>query len=59
MEPDASRDRLLEPILGVARPQDVLGVDRVKRSEELVDDGQLSRRLWATWRQNGDTSRTA
>ena len=38
MEPDASRDRLLEPILGVARPQDVLGVDRVKRSEELVDD---------------------
>ena len=36
--PDAGRDRLLESILGIARTQDVLGVDRVERPEQLVDD---------------------
>ena len=36
--PDAGRDRFRESILGVARPQDVLGVDRVERPEQLVDD---------------------
>ena len=36
--PDAGRDRLRESILGVARPQDVLGVNRMERSEQLADD---------------------
>ena len=36
--PDPGRERFRESILGVARPQDVLGMDRVERPEQLVDD---------------------
>ena len=36
--PDAVHDRFGKPVLRIARPQDVLGMDGVERPEQLVDD---------------------